>query len=109
MRTGRPQTVRLKCKIEEVAMLVRTKRSQSVDDLAAAVGVSHGACYKILADDLNVSCVTQHSVPRILMQDQCDDRMTICGDVIRSVDDDPTFLNQILTGDETWRFLAIRN
>ncbi|KAJ4429326.1 hypothetical protein ANN_26330 [Periplaneta americana] len=48
---------------------------------------------------------TLHSVPRIPSQDQRDDRMTICGDLISSADDDPTFLNRIITGDETWCFL----
>ena len=58
-------------------MLVRVNCSQSVDDLAAAVVVSHGTCYKILTDHLNMSRVTQHNMPRIVTQDQCDDRMTI--------------------------------
>ena len=40
--TGRSQTVRTERKIEEVALLVRANRSQSVDDLPAALGVSHG-------------------------------------------------------------------
>ena len=43
-------------------------RSKWVDDITAAVGVSHGTCYKILSDDLNMSRVTQHSVPRIRSQ-----------------------------------------
>jgi hypothetical protein len=49
-----------------------------------------------------MSHVTQHSVARILTQDQCDDRMSICGDLINSADKDGTFLNRIITGDETW-------
>ena len=92
--TGRPQTVRTERKIEEVAILVRASCSLSVDYLAAAVEVSHGTCYKILTNDLNMSRVTQHSVPHILTQDQRDDRMTICGDLISSAD--PTFLNRII-------------
>ena len=63
MRTDRQQTVRTERRIEEVVMLVRANRSQSVDDLTAAVGVSHGTCHKILADDLKMSRVTQQSVP----------------------------------------------
>ena len=31
-------------KIEDIAVLVRAKRSKSVDDLATAVGFSHGTC-----------------------------------------------------------------
>ena len=38
--TGGPQTVRTERKIEEVATLLYANRSQSVDDLAAAVGIS---------------------------------------------------------------------
>jgi hypothetical protein len=46
-----------------------------VDEIAAATAaaeLSHGTCHKILSDDLNISRVTQHSVPRILTQVQCD-------------------------------------
>jgi hypothetical protein len=48
------------------SMLVRANCSQKVDEVAA-VGISHGTFHKILFDDLNMSCVTQRSVPRILM------------------------------------------
>jgi hypothetical protein len=55
-----------------------------------------------------MSHVTQHSVPLshcVLTQDLCDDRLSICGDLIDSADKDGTFLNQIITGDEPWCFL----
>jgi hypothetical protein len=73
--------------------------------VAAAAGISHGTCHKILSDDLNMSRVTQHSVQRILTQDQCDNRMSICGDLINSADKDGTSLNRITTGGGTWCFL----
>jgi hypothetical protein len=85
--------------------VVRASCSQTVDEIAAAAGISHGTCHKILSDDLNMSRVTQHSVPRVGMQDQHDDHMSICGDLIDSADKDGTFLNWIVTGDETWCFL----
>jgi AraC-like DNA-binding protein len=93
--TGRPRTVRTELKIQEVAILVHANRSQMVDEIATAAGISHGTCHRILSDDLNMSCVTQHSVPCVLMQDQRDDRMSICGDLIESADKDGTFLNRI--------------
>jgi hypothetical protein len=67
----------------------------------AAAGISHGTCHKILSDDLNMSCVTQHSVPRVLTQDQCDNCMNTCGDVIDSADKGGMFLNQIIAREET--------
>jgi hypothetical protein len=100
--------VRNELKIQEVATLVRANSSQTVDETAAAAtaaGISHGTCHKILSDDLNMSRITQHSVPRVLAQDQRDDRMSICGNLIDSANKDGTFLNQIITGDKTWCFL----
>ena len=38
------QTVRTERKIKEFAILMRANRSQSADDLAAAIGVIHGTC-----------------------------------------------------------------
>jgi hypothetical protein len=104
--TGQSRTVRTKLKIKEVATLVHANQSQMVDEIAAAAaGLSHGTCHKILSDDLNTSHITQHSVSCILTRDQSDDHMSICGDLIDSVHKDGMFLNRIITGDETWCFL----
>jgi hypothetical protein len=103
--SGWPRTVRTELKIQEVATLVRANHSQMVDEIAAAAeGISHGTCHKILSDDLNMSCITQHSVPRILTQDQLDDCMSICGDLIDSADQEGKFLNRIISGNERQLF-----
>jgi hypothetical protein len=102
--TSRSRTVRTELKIQEVATLVRTNCSQTVDEIPAG-GISHGICHKILSDNVNMSCVTQHSVSRVLMQNQRDDCMSIYGDLIDSADKDGMFLSQFITGDETWCFL----
>jgi hypothetical protein len=75
-----------------------------VDELAAAA-ISHGTCHRILSDDLNTSHATQHSVPPILTQYQPDYHKSICGDLTESAVEDGVFLNQIITGGETWYFL----
>jgi hypothetical protein len=100
-RTSRPGAVGTELKIQEVATLVRANHFQMVDEFAAAAGISHGIFHKILSDDPNMSRVTQHGVPPILMQDQHDDRLSICSDLYDSADKDVTFLNHIITGDET--------
>jgi hypothetical protein len=58
-------------KIKEFAKLVRANCSQTVDKIWAAegTGISHGTCHKILSDDVNMSRITQRSVPRDLTQD----------------------------------------
>jgi hypothetical protein len=84
---------------------VRANRYQTVDEIAAAAGLSHCTRHKILSVDLNMSCVTQRRVLLVLTQDQRDDRMSICGDLIDSNDKDGTFLNRIIIEEEAWCFL----
>jgi hypothetical protein len=107
--TGWPRTVRTELKIQEVATLVHANHSQMVGEIAvaaaaAAAGISHGTCHKILSDSLNMSRVIQHSIRCFLTQDQRDDRMSTCSDLIDSADKDGTFLNRIITGDERQLF-----
>jgi hypothetical protein len=102
--TSQLRMARTELKIQKVAKLVHTNCCFTADEVTAA-GISHGTCHKILSDDLNISHVTQHIVPCILMQDKCDDCMSTCGDLINSADKDGAFLNRIITGNETWCFL----
>jgi hypothetical protein len=59
--TGRSRTVRTDLKIQEVVTLVLANRSQTVDEIAAAAGISHGTCHRILSK--RVSCyLAQYSM-----------------------------------------------
>jgi hypothetical protein len=105
--TGRLKPVRTELNIQEVTTSVRANRSKTVNEMATtAAGISHGTCNKIRSGDLNLSRVTQHSLPCVLTQDQHEDGMSICGDLIHIADKYGTFLNQIIIGDETWCFLC---
>jgi hypothetical protein len=46
---------------------------------------------EILSDDLNMFRVTQQIVPRVLTQDQRDDRKSTCADLIDNAVKDGTF------------------
>jgi hypothetical protein len=69
--------VRNELKIQEVATLVRANRSKMADEIAAA-GISHGTWHKILSYDLSMSCVTQHSVPRLSKRSWQNNRSPFC-------------------------------
>ena len=104
-RCGRPSTARNDETIAQVREIIRSDRRQTIDDVANVVGISHGSCHAILADELNMHRVCQHMVPRMLTEDQCEDRATVSGELIDMVDQDPGVLNRIITGDETWCYL----
>jgi hypothetical protein len=64
---------------------VRANCSQTVDKFTAAAEatwISHDTCHKIVSEDMNMSRVTQHSVPRVLTQGQLGDGMRISDDLI---------------------------
>jgi hypothetical protein len=69
------RTIRTELKIQEVASLMRAHGSQIVDEVAAAIRISHGTFHKILSYYLNMS-----HFPSILTQDQRDDHMSTCSD-----------------------------
>jgi hypothetical protein len=59
-----PRMVGIELKIQEAGTFVHANHSQTVNEPAGAAAAA--ACHRILSDDLNVSCVTQYSVVRVL-------------------------------------------
>jgi hypothetical protein len=64
--TNHPRMVRSEFKIQENEMLMLDSHFQVA--VAAAVGMSHDTCHRILSDNLNMSCVTQHRVLHVQTQ-----------------------------------------
>ncbi|KAJ4450467.1 hypothetical protein ANN_01892, partial [Periplaneta americana] len=74
-----------------------------VDDVATLLGISHGSVQSILHNDLKMQRVCEHAVPRSLTDEQREERQLVSGDLI---DQDPTLLHRVITGDKTWCFLC---
>jgi hypothetical protein len=81
---------RTELRIQEGATSMHANSSQMAGEVAAA-RISHCSCHKILSGDLNMPRVTQQIVPHNLTQDQRDDRMSTCGDLIDCADKAGTF------------------
>ena len=43
-------------------------------------------------------------VPKLLTEDQKQQRVTVCHDIIERLKDDPDLLGRVITGDESWIF-----
>jgi hypothetical protein len=43
-------------------------------------------------------------VPRILTPEQKETRMSICADILQTIENDPEFLGNVITCDESWFF-----
>ena len=73
-------------------------------ELEQEVGISHGSIHAILSKDLKMRRVSAKFVPRQLTMDQMECRMMAAGDLFEKSTQDPTFLTQIVMGDESWVF-----
>jgi len=61
-----------------------------------------GSCDAILTDDLHMKRVCAKSVPRLITDYQREQRQTIVRDLFERSREDVQFLNNGVTGDESW-------
>ena len=81
--------------------LIRTDRRITVEELASKLDVSIGSAHSIVAS-LGYSKVCAHWVPRQLTEGHKTERVRCCTQLLEHHQGDPTFLERIITGDETW-------
>ena len=91
--------------IERVRQIIREDRRHTIDEVSMLVGISHGTCHKILTDDLKKRRLASKFVPRLLSVDQKQQRLDVCLDLKESAANDPIFLSNVITGDETWVYV----
>ena len=56
--------------IERVRQIIREDRRRNIDEVNMLMGISHGTCHKILAEDLKMRRVAPKFVPLLLSVDQ---------------------------------------
>lgn len=101
-RSGRPSTSRNENMIARVNALVRSDRRLTVREIAEECEISTGSCDEILREDLNMHRVSAKFVPRLLTEDQKDQRLAISSDLFDRATNDPQFMRLVITGDESW-------
>ena len=86
--SGQPSTSRKKEMIAKVRTIIRNNRRLTVQEIADDCGISAGSCDAILTDDLHMKHVCAKFVPRLLTDDQREQRQTITHDLFeRSCED----------------------
>jgi histone-lysine N-methyltransferase SETMAR len=103
-RTGRPKTHRTDENVEEVWKLVHSDRRLSVRMMAEELNLDRETVRKILTEDLGMRKVSAKTVPRILSNDQKQQRPDVCSDLSHQLAKGNNFLDRFITGDESWCF-----
>ena len=86
--------------IAKVRTVVRNSRRLTVREIADDCGIFVGSCDAILTDDLHMKRVCAKFVPRLLTDDQREQRQTIARDLFERSCEDVQFLKNTVTGDE---------
>ncbi|KAF0706444.1 protein GVQW3-like [Aphis craccivora] len=72
--------------------------------MANVLGIWYGSVQNILKDDLGMRRVCAKFVPRILTEDQMENRKLIAAELFERSVNEKDFLSKIITRDETWVF-----
>ena len=85
-----------------VRQIIREDRRRTIHEISMLLGISHGTCHKILTEDLKLRRVASKFVHRLLSVDQKQQRLDVCLDLKENAANHPSFLSNVMTGDETW-------
>lgn len=103
-RSGRPVEARTDNNVQRVRTLVHQDRRLTVRILADELNLKRETVRKILTDDLSMKKLCAKMVPKNLSAEQKHVRMSISQDCLEQVEADPTLLDRVITGDESWYF-----
>ncbi|KAL4125761.1 hypothetical protein QTP88_010001 [Uroleucon formosanum] len=90
--------------LQRVRTLVRQDRRLTVRMLADELNLKRETVRKILTDDLSMKKLCANMVPKNLLAEQKHVQMSISQDCLEQVEADPTLLDRVITGDESWYF-----
>lgn len=103
-RAGRPVAVRTDENALRVRALIREDRRLTVRMLASEVGINRETVRQIITNDFGMRKLCAKMVPKNLTTEQKQHRMDVAEDCLEQVENDPTLLDRVITGDESWFF-----
>ena len=82
--------------------MILGNRRLTVQEVADEVGISIGSCHQICTEKLQMHRVSAKFVPRLLTDDQKENRVEISHKLLANANGNVYFLKNTVTGDETW-------
>lgn len=103
-RVGRPTTARTEAQVAKVKEVLDSDRRLTIALISEKTGLSVGTVHTIVTEDLAMRKVCAKLVPKVLSEEQKLSRVEISQEILDCVQEDPNFLDNVITGDETWVF-----
>ena len=101
-RAGRPLNTTDEEMCKKVRNLVYSDRRIQVEEIAQALGISHGSVSTVLHDRLGMRKLTARWVPKSLSDEQMATRASVCSTLLKRSRSKDDFLLRLVTVDETW-------
>ena len=101
-RSGRPLDATDEEMCKKVRDLVYSDRRIQMEEIAQALGISHGSVSTILHDRLGMRKLTARWVPKSLSDEQMTTRASVCSALLKRFRSKDYFLLHLVTVDETW-------
>ena len=101
-RSGRPLDATDEEMCKKVRDLVYSDRRIQVEEIAQALGISHGSVSTILHDRLGMRKLTACWVPKSLSDEQMATRASVCSAFLKRFRSKDDFLLRLVSVDETW-------
>ena len=101
-RSGCPLDATDKEMCKKVRDLIYSHRRIQVEEIAQALGISHGSVSTILHDCLGMRKLTACWVPKSLSDEQMATRTSVCSTLLKRFRSKDDFLLRLVTVDETW-------
>ena len=103
-RSGRPTTSLTDANVERIRELLVTDRHLTCRMIAEKLNIAKTVVHDIIRNVLKKKKVCAKFVPHSLTPEQKEQRVNACRNLIEMADEDNTFLQKIITGDESWCF-----
>ena len=100
-RSERPSTSRTVDNVDRVKQMVCADRRLTVRMIAEELSINKDAVWSIITEKLEMRKVCAKMVPKLLSEDQKQQRVTVCQDIIEHLEDNPDLLRRFIIGDES--------
>ncbi|XP_032053001.1 protein GVQW3-like [Aythya fuligula] len=101
-RSGRPLTSKTNENVSRVKNVLNRVRRMSIRMIADDLSIPQTQVFEMAKENLAMRKVCAKFVPRVLSEEQKANRKTICQYLLHHVNEEPDFLDNVVTGDKTW-------
>ncbi len=103
-RSGQPRSGRNDHNAAELQTQLHVDRRQTIRQLAHKTQLSTATTHRIMKKDLELWKICPKYIPKVLTQEQKDNRLRIARSNVTKIEQDPGLLARIIVTDESWMF-----